>query len=96
MIDEQFNFETAKYNSYLHYANLFSSINLVNSNIFVSHGNILSKYNLLRKKWITHIKFVEPVVTVFNLQKDDVVGNFELVALTKSDRVIKDIMQFMR
>ena len=50
------NMETCYLTSFLGFANMFSSIQLVDDSIYVSHSNIISSYSLLDSEWISHLK----------------------------------------
>lgn len=47
-------FTLAKLNSALSYAQIFSSVNLINENIYITHGSFISKYSITEDKIVAH------------------------------------------
>ena len=68
-------FESAKLNAALSYSNIYSSVNLIDDSIFVSHGELISKFSIIQNKFTAHQIFENEIKNVFrvrNVKKKEV------------------------
>ena len=49
---------------------LYENFVLINTSFFVSHGHLISVYDIIKQKWIMHFNFEKKIIKVFRNQKD--------------------------
>ncbi len=49
----------------------YPSFCLINTSFFLAHGNIISLFDIIKKKWVKHFIVEEKVLKVFRNEKDD-------------------------
>ena len=68
-MDEGEGIYAAHLNSALSYAQPISSFNLMGDSLYVTHNNFFSRYSILQKKWISHMKFDHEIMSVVRMKK---------------------------
>lgn len=61
-------------NSALAYAQPISSFNLMGDSLYVTHDKFISRYSILQKKWVSHMKFDHEIMNTIKMKKNTV-GN---------------------
>jgi len=73
-MDEGEGIYSAHLNSALSYAQPISSFNLMGDSLYVTHNNFISRYSILQKKWVSHMKFDHEIMNAIRMKKSKV-GN---------------------
>lgn len=67
--DDGFYLDKQHLNAALAYAQPFSSFNLIGDSLYVTHNNFISRYSILQRKWISHMRFDHEVMRVIRMKK---------------------------
>lgn len=67
---------------------IYQSFALINISFFVAHGNYISLYDIIEKKWKKTFHFEEKVLNVFRNEKNDTAYNIGLYLANNRVKVI--------
>jgi hypothetical protein len=86
--DPEFTSKVASFNNVKSYINIFSMFSLIKNTCYVSHGKILSQYNILENNWMSHYTYKEPILSLF---RASVKGQFQACLMLKNGDIYNDI-----
>ena len=80
--------QSAHYQRIANHVKIYQSYSLINTSFFIAHGNYVSLYDIISKKWKKTFSFDVKVMKVFRNEKNDVDYNIGLYLNNNRVRVI--------
>jgi len=84
------NAKVAHFDNVKNYMNLFPSFALIRETCYISHGNVLSQYNIIENQWMLHTIYPDNIRSVLRQKRLDAEG-FMCCITTYKGYVYNDI-----